>query len=161
MLIILTCSWASWIAKDAAHVCSRRHIEGAAGCRLTIQCYGAQLRWKGWPSIYLDSQPILSTLQVGGNQSTWRKATTFGRALTNSSHMSEPRIDLRGERRLPCRLRHQSPRKTERHLFNKTILKCLSYVSYARQWFLNSNVAVLLVEKNVYCEMTWKENSLY
>ena len=24
---------------------SQRHIEGAAGCRLTTQCYGAQVRW--------------------------------------------------------------------------------------------------------------------
>ena len=67
---------------------SRRHIEGAAGCRLTTQCYGAQLRWKGWLSILLDRQPTLSTFQVGGNRSTRRKPTTFGRALTNSSHMS-------------------------------------------------------------------------
>ena len=67
---------------------SRRHIEGAAGCRLTTQCYGAQLRWKGWLSIYLNRQPTLSTFQVGGNRSTRRKPTTFGRALTNSSHMS-------------------------------------------------------------------------
>ena len=67
---------------------SRRHIEGAAGCRLTTQCYGAQLRWKGWLSIYLDPQPTLSTFQVGGNRSTQRKPTTFGRALTNSSHMN-------------------------------------------------------------------------
>ena len=67
---------------------SRRHIEGAAGCRLTTQCYGAQLRWKGWPSIYLDPQSTLSTFQVGGNRSTRRKPTTFGRTLTNSSHMS-------------------------------------------------------------------------
>ena len=48
---------------------SRRNIEGAAGCCLTTQCYGAQLRWKGWPSIYLDPQPTLSTFQVGRN---WR-----------------------------------------------------------------------------------------
>ena len=67
---------------------SRRHIEGAAGCRLTTQCYGAQLRWKGWLSIHLDPEPTLSTFQVGGNRSTRRKPTTFGRALTNSSHMS-------------------------------------------------------------------------
>ena len=68
---------------------SRRHIEGAVGCRLTTQCYGAQLRWRGWLSIYLDPQPPLSTFQVGGNRSTRRKPTTFGRALTsNSSHMS-------------------------------------------------------------------------
>ena len=67
---------------------SRRHIEGAAGCRLTTQCYGEQLRWKGWLSIYLDPQPTLSKFQVGGNRSTRRKPTTFGRALTNSSHMS-------------------------------------------------------------------------
>ena len=33
-------------------------------------------------------QPALSTFQVGGNRSTWRKPTTFGRALTNFSHMS-------------------------------------------------------------------------
>ena len=68
---------------------SRRHIEGAAGCRLTTQGYGAQLRWKGWLSIYFDPQPTLSTFQVGGNRSTRRKPTTFGRALTYSnSHMS-------------------------------------------------------------------------
>ena len=62
---------------------SRRHIEGAAGCRLTTQRYGAQLRWKGWLCIYLDPQPTLSTFQVGGNRSKpTRKPTTFGRALS-------------------------------------------------------------------------------
>ena len=45
----------------------------------------------GW-GIYLDPQPTLSTFQVGGIYwSTWRKPTTIGRALTNSSHMSVPR----------------------------------------------------------------------
>ena len=55
----------------------RRHVEGAAGCRLTTQCYGAQLGWKGCLSVYLGPQPTLSTFQVGGNQSTKRKPTTF------------------------------------------------------------------------------------
>ena len=92
----------SWLAAGRAELqrtqlwrsSCRRHIEGVAGCRLTTQCYGAQLRWKGWPSIYLDPQPTLSTFQVGGNRSTRRKPTTFGR--TNSSHMSvaSPNRDL-------------------------------------------------------------------
>ena len=54
--------------------------------------YGAQLRWNGWLSIYLDPQPAaLSTFQIGGNRSIRRKPTTFGGALTNSSHI--PRFD--------------------------------------------------------------------
>ena len=65
-----------------------RRTQLTRSSRLTTQCYGAQLRWKGWLSIYLDPQPTLSTFQVGGNRSTRRKPTTFGRALTNSSHMS-------------------------------------------------------------------------
>ena len=75
---------------------SRGIVEGilkaprAAALRVTTiqcnKCYGAQLRWKSWLSIFLDPQPTLSTFQVGGNRSTRRKPTTFGRALTNSSH---------------------------------------------------------------------------
>ena len=33
-------------------------------------------------------QPTLSTFPVGGNRSTQRKPTTFGRALTESFHIS-------------------------------------------------------------------------
>jgi hypothetical protein len=36
----------------------------------------------------LSYKPTLSTFRVGGNRSTRRKPTTFGRALTDSFHMS-------------------------------------------------------------------------
>ena len=46
-----------------------------------------------------------SILQVRGNRSTVRKPTTFGRSLTNSSHMSVVSLNRdsnpRGERRYP------------------------------------------------------------
>ncbi len=47
--------------------------------------HGAQLRWKGQLGL---TQPTLSIFPVGGNRSTRRKPTTFGRALTNSFHIT-------------------------------------------------------------------------
>ena len=55
-------------------------------------------------TVVLNTHLTLSNLAVGGNRSTRGKPTTFGRALTNSFHMSGlweiPTPDLRGERRL-------------------------------------------------------------
>ena len=90
MLIILTCSWASWITKGRS---SRSLVEGvlraprAAALRpnVTEHSYGR----KGWLSIYFDPQPTLSTFQVGGNRSTRRKP--------NSSYGTQPIEDFFGK----------------------------------------------------------------
>ena len=81
-------------------------------------------------------------ISSGGNRSTRRKPTTFDRALTNSSHMkkrvqTEIRThDLRGKRRLPWRLRHQSPikvatRSSFDQLSNHSCINC--YITQSLQ----------------------------
>ena len=77
-----------------------------------LQSTGA---WKGWPSIYLDPQPTLSTFQVGENRSTGENPRLSAECcLTLLTWTLRVRTEiwaheLRGEKRLPWRLRYLEP----------------------------------------------------
>jgi hypothetical protein len=71
-----------------------RLSKGASGSHLMTHVWSwSTLTVEG--SVWGLSQPTLSTFPVGGNRSTRRKSTSFGRTLTDSFHTSctSPRIE--------------------------------------------------------------------
>jgi hypothetical protein len=82
---------------------------------LSLYKLSLQQLWYYFPNYVYPNPPTLPIFPAGGNRSTRRKPTTFGRALTDSFHTSPPGLienrthALRRERRLLWRPRHRRP----------------------------------------------------
>jgi hypothetical protein len=86
----------NWKPSSARTLCVYAHADLAQKYSVDLQeIFVSRLCSQEENSFFLPclSQPSLSTFPVWGNRSTRRKPTTFGRALTDSSHESVARVE--------------------------------------------------------------------